>query len=222
MALKRKASSGAFRRRTWKRRKVMRTRKVARKVGVVNVKRTLYAGNWAWATTATNDFWRYVTFDMTSFNNFNELAAVFDEYKVNAIKVTYRPQYDSIQNQTAAGTLAQPQAYAHYIIDPASTVNPAGTYVSATLNSFLEQQGVRTRTLNRPFSIYFKPKVVDQVLGTGTGSVMRGSPWVRTSDIGTAYRGYHMFIQQNALSSGNTNIKLDTYVTFYCQFRNLK
>lgn len=219
--MKRKAPTSRFRRRV--KRKFNRRKKVMRrKVGVVNVKRTLYAGTWTWGTATVNDFWRYVTFDMGSFNNFPDFSAVFDEYKVNAIKVTYRPQYDSIQNITAAGTLTQPQAYAHYIIDPASTLNPAGTYVAATLNGFLENQGVRTRTLNKPFSIYFKPKVVDQVLGTGTAGVMRSSPWVRTSDAGTAYRGYHMFIQQNGFSSGNSNIKLDTFITFYCQFRNLK
>jgi len=189
---------------------------------MISVKRITYGGNWSFATTTTNDFWRYQIFDMSNFNNFAEFAAVFDEYKVNAIKVTYRPQYDSVQNFQGAGTLVQPQAYAHYVVDQASTVIPSGVYGSGTLQTFLENGNVKTKTLNKPFSIYYKPQVTDQVFNTGTASVMRRSPWVRTSDTSTVYRGYHMYLQQNNFSNTNTNIKLDLYITMYVSFRNLK
>lgn len=189
---------------------------------MVSVVRTTYAGNWTFGTATTNDFWRYVTIDMTSFNNFTEMAAIFDEYRVNAIKVTYRPAYDNVAGALAASAVTQPQAFAHYIVDPGSTVIPSGTYNITSLNTLLEQGGVKTRTLNKPFSIYYKPQVLDQVFNTGTASVMRKSPWVRTSDTAVSYRGYHMYLQQNGFNTGNINIKLDTYITMYVQFRNIK
>lgn len=188
----------------------------------IHVKRITYGGNWTFGTATTNDFWRYQVFDMTNFNNFAEFAQVFDEYKVNAIKVTYRPAYDSVQNVVGAGAVVQPQAYAHFVVDPASTVIPAGTYGTATLQTFLENGAVKTKTLNKPFSIYYKPQVTDAVFNTGTGSVMRKSPWVRTSEIATVYRGYHMYIQQNNFLQTNTNVKLDYYITMYVSFRNIK
>lgn len=222
--MKRKASSSSRTKRTWKRRRTTRTKRTAsrRRAGQVSVKRTVYGGQWTMGFAATSDFWKYMIFDMSNFNNFSEMAAVFDEYKVNAIKVTYRPAYDSVSNLSAAGAVVQPQAYAHVVVDPASTTNPSGTYGTTSLQTFLEQERVKTYTLNRPFSIYFKPKVLDQVYNTGTASVVRSSPWVRTSDTACVYRGYHMYLQQNNFSSGNSNVKLDYYITMYCQFRNLK
>lgn len=197
-------------------------RRMKTAVGRVNVKRITYGGTWTFATTTTNDFWRYQVFDMSNFNNFSEFASVFDEYKVNRIKVTYRPAYDSVVNIGPAGTLIQSQAYAHYVVDPGSTLIPTGVYGTGSLQSLLENGDVKTRTLNRPFSIYYKPKVTDSVFNTGTASAMRTSPWVRTSDTATVYRGYHMYIQQNGISNTNTNIRLDFYITMYVSFRNIK
>jgi len=69
--------------------------------------------------------------------------------------------------------------------------------------------------------VYFKPKVLNQVANTGTASVIQRSPWVRTSDTGPGYRGFHMFLQQNSFGTQST-VKLDQFVTFYVQFRNLR
>lgn len=218
MAMKRKAPSGRYRRRV--KRKYMRKSRVPRaprRVGSIMVKRSNYVGNWTFGTATTNDFWRYFAYDMTAFNQFSEFAAVFDEYKLNSMKVTFRPAYDSVLND-----LAVAQAYAHYFVDPASTVIPTGTYTSTALNTFLQNDKVRTRTLNRPFSIYWRPKLLDQVLNTGTGAAMRSSPWIRTTETGASYRGFHMFLQQNNFVTTNTAIKLDVFVTMYVSFRNLK
>lgn len=221
MAMKRKAPRAPrrYRKRARIPRRIPRPRRAP---GTLLANRTQYAGTWTFGTAAVSDFWRFITYDMNAMTNFGEFATVFDEYKLNRIKITFRPQYDSVSNPTAAGALAQPQAYAHYLVDPGSIVIPAGVYGSTSLNTFLENQGVKTRTLNRPFSIYWKPQVTDQVSGTGTSSVMRRTPWVRTSDLGTSYRGVHMYLQQNSLSTGNTNIKLDMFVTFYLTFRNVR
>lgn len=180
------------------------------------IKRTQYMGSWQFATTTTNDFWRYVTMDTSWINNFAELAAVFDEYKVNGIKVTYRPRYDTVQ--VGQG----PQAYAHVLIDPASTLIPLGTYSSANLNTFLENQGVKTYTLNRPFSIYYKPRVMDQVQGGGTAAVASLPKYIRTTETAVLFRGYHIFLQQNNMAATNANVILDVFVTVYATLRNLK
>lgn len=188
----------------------------------LNIKRTLYLGTWTWGSATTNDFWRYETYSAANINSFPEFAALFDQYRINAIKVTWRPQYDSVNNVTGAGTLIQPQAYAHVVVDPQSTVVPSGTYSTANLNTFLEQSGVKTYTLNKPFSVYFRPKLLDQVLGGGTGARVSPATWIRTTDNAVNHRGYHMFIQQNAMSASNTNIKLDQFITVYASFRNMK
>lgn len=220
----------AFRKRSYRRKKrssfrTMRRKMYRKRVRVppVYVKRTQYTGAWTFGVASTSDFWKYETFTTGAINNFAELANVFDEYKINAIKVTYRPQYDTVASGTTAATMqAQPQAYMHYVIDPASATIPSGTYNLTSLNLLFEQPNVKTKTLNRPFSIYFKPKVLGQVYNTGTSATVERSPWVRTSDTSVQYRGYHAYIQQNNFSTANVGIRLDTYVTVYAQFRNLK
>lgn len=208
-------------RRTMRRRfNISRPMRVKRTM--VNAKRTSYSSTWAFGTAATNDFWRYYVWTPNDVNGFSDYAACFDEFKINAVKVTFRPAYDSVDNLDAAGTLTQPQAYAHYIIDPSSTTAPTGVYNATSLNDFLSQGGVKTRTLNRPFSIYLKPKISEQIFGSGTSGRVDRSPWIKTNETGVQYRGFHMFLQQNSLGTGNTNIKLDTFYTFYVSFRHPK
>ena len=116
----------------------------------------------------------------------------------------------------------QPQAYAHVVKDNASTVVPASTYTQGNMNTFLENQGVKTYTLNKPFSIYTPLKVSDALLGGGTSTRFISAPWIRTNETGVSHRGFHIFLQQNSFSVGNTNIKLDTFYTFYIKYRNIK
>lgn len=185
-------------------------------------KRMSFSSTWAFGTVTTNDFWRYYTFTAGDINNFGDFSALFDEYRIRAIKVTFRPAYDNVAIPIAAGAIVQPQAYAHINLDPESVVIPSGTYTSANMNTFLENSGVFTKTLRNPFSIYFKPKVSDQLFGGGTASTVKKSTWIKTSETTVQHRGFHMFLQQNSFSTGNTNIKLDTFYTFYLDFRNLK
>lgn len=221
MAYKRKR--GTYKKRPYKKRRVVRKRTT--RAGTVMVKRTFYQGNWTMDTVSTAGFWRYIGPDVTAFNNFSEFASVFDEYKVHAIKWTFRPAYDNVQNissVTTNQTLSQTQAYAHVCVDPASTVPPSGFYNSTTLNTFLENDKVKTYTLNRPFSVYYRPKCLGSQFNSGSASVMESSKWTRTNETGVSFRGFHMFLQQNGLTTGNVNVKLDQFLTFYISFRNLK
>lgn len=186
----------------------------------LSVNRTKYDGAWTFSTATTAGFWRYQSFTAgTHIQAFSELASVFDEYKIYAIKQTWRPRYDNVQAPTAAGTVAQPQAYAHIALDPDSITAPTGVYSTTNLNSFLENGKVRTKTLNKPFSVYFKPRCDTNVLG---GLKRENAGWFKTSDTTIPHYGYHMFIQQNNMDSTNTNIVLDGFVTVYAKFRNLK
>lgn len=186
------------------------------------VKRVRFQETWVFSTATTSGFWRYYTWNNTNFNAFNEFSALFDEYKINALKYTFRPAYDTVDISVASGaTPTGAQAYAHVVVDPSSTVIPSGTYTSAVLNGFLENSGVKTYTLNKPFSVYFKPKVQDQLLGGGTGTRTLRPTYIKTSEA-VDHRGFHMFLQQNAVSTVNTAIKLDVFITAYATFRNLK
>lgn len=197
-------------------------RAMAVRPNTLTIKRKTYLTSWTWGTTTTNDFWRYQTLLANNIPNFAEFSSVFDTYRINGLKFTYMPRYSST-NAEAAGTTGSPQAYAHYIIDPDSTLIPSGVYGSSTLNSLMENTNCKTRQLNRPFSIYYKPRVLQQLLGGSTASFTRPAPFIRATDVNVDFRGHHMYIQQNNFSSSaNANIILDIFVTFYVTFKNVR
>lgn len=187
----------------------------------VFIKRVRFQETWIMGTATTGDFWRYYTWTTSNFNNFAELASVFDEYKVCALKYTFRPAYDGVDlSAVVAPQTYGATAYAHVCIDPSSNLIPSGTYTAANMNTFMENQGVRTYKLERPFSVYFKPKVSDQLFGGSTASRTVKSGYLKTGETAVQHRGFHIFLQQNSMNNINTAIKLDVFITAYCIFRN--
>lgn len=209
----------------------MRSRKKARGLprsrapkptNLLTFKRTRYTGNFIFSNATTSGFWQYKVYTPSSaVNNFAELANVFDEYKIRAIKVTYRPRWDSVTAGDATSATPQPMGYAHVCVDPGSTMVPTGTYSQANLNTFLENSGVRSYPLTKEFSIYYKPKVNDQVFGGGSASRVVTPGWIKTTETGVDFRGFHIFLQQNNMSISGQYI-LDEYVTVYLQCKNLR
>lgn len=191
-----------------------------RKTNELSMRKCAFQSTWAFGTATTNDFWRYLTWTPSSaIQNFAEIQALFDEYKINAIKITFRPRFTEV---SADGAAAHPQGYLHYCIDPASTVSPTGTYSAATVNAFLENDNVVTKPLNEPIEIYFRPKVADQLFG-GTTSTRQLTPtWMKTNNNAVDFRGVHALIQLNNFSTSAPNMIIDQFVTVYMQVRNLR
>lgn len=221
MALKRKIGRRPYAMKNRKRQRMVR--RIPRNIrpNQVALKRTWYQTNWTFGTAATANFWQYYQFELATIPNLVELTGLFDEYKINAIKLTFRPRYDSVDVGDAAAATSLPQAYLHYCVDPANTQTPSGIYNSATLNSFLEHSGTKTRTLNRPVSIYFKPKVISELVSNQSG-MMRKPDWIRTSATNVAHRGVHVFLQQNNFATSNNQIVLDVFYTYYMQLKNIR
>lgn len=218
MVMKRSRTTRKFTRRV--KRTMRRVPRPVRSTAIMSMKKLNYQGGWTFNTASTSGFWQYLTWIPTNaFQNFAEIQSLFDEFKINAIKVTFRPRFDSVD---AAGAGTTPLGYLHYCVDPGSTVIPSGTYTAATLNGFLENSGVKTRTLNRPVSIYFRPKVQDQLLGGSTASRVIRSPWCKTNNASIDFRGVHAFVQLNNMAATNASLVLDQFVTVYMQVRNLR
>lgn len=190
----------------------------------LTLKRTFYNGTWEFNNTLLTGFWRYHTFTTAQINNFAEIANLFDMYKINGIREQWRPRYDSVNNVQGAA-LTAPQFYAHIVNDPDSAVTPSGAFGTPTLNAFLEQgDRVKTHTLNKPFSVYFKPKIVSDI---GADSfTTRSSTFLRTSNTTALHRGYHMFLQPNNMTTTlnpiTANVYLDSFVTVYFTVKGLK
>lgn len=190
----------------------------------LSVRRTFYNGSWAFSSLSTNGFWRYETFTLANLPNVSEYAALFDEYKINAIKVQYRPNYDSVEASATDAATAQTnnKLNVHTLIDQSSTTFPSGAYTGSTLNAFLENGAVRTRDGNKPFSVFYKPKMFQAVNNSGTAATVMPVTWCRTSDTAATHYGHHVFLQFNNMTTTGITAKMDVFVTYYLQFRGMK
>lgn len=226
-----------YRKRSYKRKRPMRSRKrmnisrpraVTRYNGasIVRMKRTFYYTNWVPSTTSTTDFWKYFQLTFQDLPNYAELTAMFDTYKINGIKLTLRPRYDGFAGNdttdvTLPGTTAQGLTTVHVIKDPMSSTTPSGAYTKANLNTFLENGAVKSYTGTRPINIYYKPTITNLVEGSATNRT--SAKWLSTGAVGITvpHYGCHVFLQDNNLT-GVFNQGFDVFVTYYFQVKGLR
>jgi len=202
-----------------KRRRVAPKRKPRMPTYAMRTVKTTYQGTWQFSTAATSGFWKYYEAQAIQMSEFSEFATIFDEYKITNLKYTFRPKFDGYAADPAT---AGPLCYAHVIKDPASTRIPNGAYSADTINQFLENGSVKSHTLTKPMSVSFRPKILTADFGGGTASTAIASRWIRTTEDGIPHRGFHMFLQNNALASTNGTVILDVFVTYTIMFRGAR
>lgn len=198
------------------------------KMPVLSVKKTFYLGNWQPGTATVAGFWRYYTFTLGDLPDLASYVAMFDTARINAIKVEFHPRFDSFAGNDTTDTVLpgitnQAGTRMSFVVDPKSNLVPTGSYLSSTYNGFLEQGGVRTRTGNRPFSVYFKPHV-NYNIGGALGQARKRAPALQLADPNSqtvAHTGFHMFAWDQSFN-GSFGNSFDIIVSFYMTFRGMR
>lgn len=200
------------------------TRSMKYKVAMrpVTVVRTSYAGSWTPATTTTSDFWKYLSFDIGLFPDIANYRAIFDQVRVNWIKLVMRPRYTNFSGNnttdtTLPGVTNQGGNEVHVVIDPKSLVTPSGTYTSATLNNFLAQGNVKSYRGTRNIPIMIKyPCISDDINATTNVKRIR-APWHDISRT-LSHFGAHVYVTDVNLT-GNFGQAYDWFVTMSLSFK---
>jgi len=207
-------------------RRAPRVPRSLRPVGVFSLSRTVWQTTWVPGTAATTDFWRFLTFSMGSLGWATQLAEVFDQYKVNALKFTLRPRYDNFSGNdstdtTLPGVTNHGLVNVHVIPDPFSVSQPTGVYTAANMNSFLENGAVKSHQGTKPVEIYIKNPSFNETLSTGITTKSR-SRWCNWANGGQsiAYGGAHVFLQDNNFA-GNFAQSFDVFATVYLQCKGV-
>lgn len=200
-------------------------RMIRTRIPTMRYSRTYWLQNWVPSSVATSDFWRYYVFNMDQLPNVGELRSLFDQYKVCALKYTFRPRFDGFMGNdtvdtTLPGITNQGMTMLHICNDPASTITPSGTYSSTTLNNFFEQGRVYTRKGNVPVTVYFRPRVPDDADGVNISQYVK-APWLNTSTTSINHRGFHIFAQDINLTGAHGQ-SWDVYVTPYILLKNIR
>lgn len=207
------------RRRTYRKRATARVPRTMVRNNHVFIKR-MFTGPTIGRTPALGWGATPLQFALNQLPSYSELQAVFDAYKIHAVKVTFTPYWDSndLANQTGFTTVL-PRVYT--VVDRNGF--PAGSL--ATENQFLESAKARLiRKPQEPFSIYIKnPGVEAAAERTGSAFTQNGvnmySPWLDTSssDIGHWGCAIGMIIPAGSPDSG---FFYNTTITYYMQFKN--
>lgn len=215
---------------TTRKRKTRRSRKMTMtrvpRQGSMNVVRTFWYENWTPSTVTTANFWKYYAFRFSDIPQYTEYSAIFDQYRINAVKVTFRPRYDNFAGNdttdtTLPGVTNQGLTTAHIINDPYSQLVPSGVYSSANLNIFLENGRVRSYTGVKPFSVYLKPTIYETVSATNTARIKR-APFLMCQDgFNAAHRGFHIFLQDINLT-GVFGQSFDVFYTYYLTLKGMR
>lgn len=191
----------------------------------ITVQRTFYQGSWVPNQTTTDGFWKYYQFTPNVIPNWNDYFNLFDAYKINALKYTFRPRYDNYSGNdttdtTIPGITAASSINMHVVNDPYSTVVPAGLFSAATFNSFMEQGNVKSYTGNKPFSVYFKPTIN---ISTEAGNNMRRKAGFLNVNLNNSHSGFYIFAQPyNMVDFNSVNQQFDVFITVYMTLRNLR
>lgn len=175
---------------------------------------------WSVGVATTNDFWRYYAPTTTSFNNFAELASVFDQYKVNSIKYVFYPRYDSVDANPT--TFSNTAVKFVTVVDQYSKLVPAGTYSFTSLNSVMEQSGVRIVNGLKPVTVVYRPRIaIPTNVGGGETYVSSSRMWLNTASTSVPFLGFHAYVATNSFSVP-VGLSYDVFVTWNCTFKNLK
>lgn len=191
------------------------------------------------STTATTNFWKYNTVSLDSgflnyssgtalvnLTNLAEYQALFDQYKLNGYKLTFRPKffnYNYNQINPTTGTTTTNIPYFCIVKDPMSTITPVGGWSQSTLNTLLEQGGKIIRA-DRTVSIYIKPKIVEQYGGGANRYISpRFTDLTTVAGVATQHRGFHLFYFNGTWDTASVASNAwDVYITYYLSFKNPK
>lgn len=218
MAYKRRASS----------RRSVRPRKMARRTyrrttvpravrdNIVSIKRSVVLNQFSvynsWSSLA-------YAFTLGNLPNYTELTALFEQYRINAIKLTFVPTCSSLDGETATQIpttyLTQPRLYT--LIDKDANV-PVNNE-----SAMLQYGNVRIiKNPTRPFTIYIRGPAVQ--VGTANAlTIVGGAPkskqWLDCDNYSVQHLGCGVGGIMPQAGAGTIAFNYNVIATYYMQFK---
>lgn len=202
-------------------RRKVRSRKAsitrAIKSNLVSIKRSVRLDNFSTSTTFTAN--SYV-FTLSALPGASEFTALFEQYKINAVKLTFIPFFNSMDSEQQLDNVASARSWTTTPRVFTCIDKDGAPPTSETL--FLERGNMRL--VKRPldsFSIYISKPCVQ--FGTAnllaiTGGAPKPSPWIDCDNFNIQHWGCAIGAQMPASSAG-TSFIYSVVATYYMQFK---
>lgn len=145
---------------------------------------------------------------LNQYSGFNNWRSLYRRYKLNRIKVTYIPRWNT-------GTVANGAGGYAFTFDTRFTDRA----VVETLDEALNASHSRRRNFYKPFSVYYKPTITNivnsiQASTTSLASIPMLSPWLDTQEDITHYGHGALLVAQG------TGLTWEVIKTMYVSFRD--
>lgn len=147
-------------------------------------------------------------FSLNDLPNYTEFTALYDMYKINAIKITFIPQQDT---NVSLSSVNNPFGNARFFsaIDYNDSTSPA------SVDELREYHTCKfTRLLKTHKRYIHKPKILDS-------SSYTLSPWIATSAPSTNYFGLKVAVEPMS-STVATTMNYSIEAKYYMTFKNVK
>lgn len=153
-------------------------------------------------------------FRLVDLPSYTEFTSLFDQYKIAGIGLKFMyshnmsPVYDAVDRSLPV---------CHTVID----YDDAEVLVNE--NDFLQYETLKTRRLDKTFSLYLRPMICDSLYqGAFTGyGVKRG--WIDCSSLNIEHYGVKICVDPIVHGVGENTIGiLSMYTTFYLKFRGVR
>lgn len=147
-------------------------------------------------------------FSLSDLPNYTEFTALYDSYKINAVKITFRPQ----QTQSISiGAVNNPNASSRFM----SAIDYNDGTAPTSMDEIRQYQSCKVTGILKPHSRYiFKPKI----LTTDSFSM---SPWLSTSVPNTNYFGLKLWVEPMD-STSTTSMDYTVECKYYLSFKMVK
>lgn len=156
------------------------------------------------------------SFQLSDIPNFAEFTALFDQYKICAVKVRVIPTQNVTQAAPTSVTAFNFGVRYAFVIDYDSS-NSLGSFDDAR-----EFGTVKIKQITKGMTRYFKPRVKSANENDSSTIVASGNrrTWLNTALTNIPHYGMRVIIEQ--LPAAGINVDLQFETTVYLAFRNVK
>lgn len=149
-------------------------------------------------------------FHLNDVVNYQEFTALYDMYKINAVKVYFYPQQTQ---STSLSTFNNADAAARFY----SVIDRNDGNTLTQVNDAREYKSCKWTTLFRPHIRYIhKPKIVDR-----GDTYTPGNPWIKTTSPDQNYYGLKIAVEPTQAAVA-TIMTFRVEIKYYLAFKNVK
>jgi len=149
-------------------------------------------------------------FRLDDLPNVTEFTNLFQEYKINAVKLRFVPSY----NDSTSGAVAANRLPIFHMVKDDDDIAPP-----TTVDQLYQYDSYQMRRTDKPFTMYIRPKALGLAyrVGVTSGQMPGKGGWMSCDTADVPYYGLKW---ASDLGAVNTAVSMKVFATYYIQLRS--